>query len=968
MAEPVVGEDVFRYVVERPVQLHPRSELEARLVSPYGEVGESGFAQKLRNMPDGRARRRAAEELPLAGGLDALPLLASLDGWFFTRADSLKLEELHEHLAGILAQAKQKQQLAQERTSAADTLIARTILGRVEGYEVDGLVRALRLAAVVERADAFDDERQLTEILRGGLIELPGDVVGVDRANEPNTDTVGAHRDKEAPPIDHDSDARATADPATRLVAIDKAVRTLRAALTRTESPVAGGGAEGDDGAQPPWMIPRDKIASLLDGDDEALTALGVGRHIDAPRAIGALEAVARDVAQVLPSPTPSTVVRLGSAIVPDPRAWSPTISSDVLAGVAPPERIGAARVLGVGELRVVRQRWLGYELGEVARIENVLRGEVRERRHRRTDTREEVLVTETERDEESQEDLQSTDRFELQQETQRTLHQDSQVEANVHVSGEYGPTVKVEAGFGYASHTAKDDADRTAARFAHETTSRAIHRVRERVREQRTVRTVTRVDELNRHGLTNTNGAGNVRGVYRFVNKVYEAQTYIYAGRLLLEVVLPEPAHFYRWAAGGRQLDGVTVDPVLAPHVDLADAARLPVAPVSGKTRDLRPEDLSSVNVGAWVAAYKVPGVTPAPPEYKSTSLVLTKDSAGAAAQSFHANSDKLAVDDGYQASQYWFAALFDGPNKVRDDVLFAMLVGEAWPWTQATPNHVTQNWAAKWGGTLDMDPGAHVPVAVYVDGVSGFSATIVVQCHRTDAAMTTWQDDTYEKIVQAYYSLKRSYDEQVQTARARVMADVQGRNPTENRIIEATELKRSAIAMLRKQPLDGFDPFTRVDGKAPELQPVAAEVMADTVSFFEQAFEWRNMQYTFYPYYWTRKEDWASLSQVEEVDPLFGWFLRAGAARVVIPVRPGWETRVVNYALDRQIPRGTTLDDPLYYSIDEEIREQQADVDTEGKPTGVPWRVTLPTDLVYVQDDEAIPRPPAPAEAGHV
>jgi hypothetical protein len=138
--------------------------------------------------------------------------------------------------------------------------------------------------------------------------------------------------------------------------------------------------------------------------------------------------------------------------------------------------------------------------------------------------------------------------------------------------------------------------------------------------------------------------------------------------------------------------------------------------------------------------------------------------------------------------------------------------------------------------------------------------------------------------------------------------------------------------------------------------------------VSFFEQAFEWRNMQYTFYPYYWTRKEDWASLSQVEEVDPLFGWFLRAGAARVVIPVRPGWETRVVNYALDRQIPRGTTLDDPLYYSIDEEIREQQADVDTEGKPTGVPWRVTLPTDLVYVQDDEAIPRPPAPAEAGYV
>ena len=52
--------------------------------------------------------------------------------------------------------------------------------------------------------------------------------------------------------------------------------------------------------------------------------------------------------------------------------------------------------------------------------------------------------------------------------------------------------------------------------------------------------------------------------------------------------------------------------------------------------------------------------------------------------------------------------------------------------------------------------------------------------------------------------------------------------------------------------------------------------------VQFIEQCSEWQKQTYTFYPYFWGRKEDWITRRTLEDPDPLFASFLRAGAARV--------------------------------------------------------------------------------------
>ena len=49
----------------------------------------------------------------------------------------------------------------------------------------------------------------------------------------------------------------------------------------------------------------------------------------------------------------------------------------------------------------------------------------------------------------------------------------------------------------------------------------------------------------------------------------------------------------------------------------------------------------------------------------------------------------------------------------------------------------------------------------------------------------------------------------------------------------------------------------------------------------------------YFFYPYFWGRKPLWVTKLLLDDTDPLFAEFLRAGEARAVVPVRPGFSRR---------------------------------------------------------------------------
>jgi hypothetical protein len=125
------------------------------------------------------------------------------------------------------------------------------------------------------------------------------------------------------------------------------------------------------------------------------------------------------------------------------------------------------------------------------------------------------------------------------------------------------------------------------------------------------------------------------------------------------------------------------------------------------------------------------------------------------------------------------------------------------------------------------------------------------------------------------------------------------------------------------------------------------------------EQAFEWSNLSYFFYPYYWAnRNPEWENLSQIVANDPAFEQFLRAGSARVIVPARPGFDLAVKNWLMyqipfmDGHLP---APDDPLYISIDKEIREMTSP--WEGGIPGDTWQSRVGTTLLYLEKDGDLP-----------
>ena len=261
-----------------------------------------------------------------------------------------------------------------------------------------------------------------------------------------------------------------------------------------------------------------------------------------------------------------------------------------------PGRTIGKIRPLGIGDLKVVKQKLLKYEEGELAHIENVMAGETRNRTHRTLERVEDFQETESESSEKTINDLQTTDRFELQKETQKTIETDMSLNAGLTVSAKYGP-VEVGANAGFSLNQSRQQSTQTSSNYARDVTTRSLKEVEKKVREKRSVTKISEVEDTNFHGFTG--GTDHIVGLYQWVDKLYEAQVYNYGMRMMFEFMIPEPAAFYIHANKSKLTEGVTL--------------KKPKTP-----KRLSPKTISPSNYRYFVKKYNVQGITPPPDRVK--------------------------------------------------------------------------------------------------------------------------------------------------------------------------------------------------------------------------------------------------------------------------------------------------------------------------------------------------------------
>jgi hypothetical protein len=174
--------------------------------------------------------------------------------------------------------------------------------------------------------------------------------------------------------------------------------------------------------------------------------------------------------------------------------------------------------------------------------------------------------------------------------------------------------------------------------------------------------------------------------------------------------------------------------------------------------------------------------------------------------------------------------------------------------------------------------------------------------------------------------------------------------------------ELKKLCISSLTTHNFSAFGSIGQDSLGIPEISDFAkAQIQGQYMYFIEQAFEWENLQYELYPYYWARKSTWHDrlTASFQSVDPSFADFIRSGTARVSLPARLGFSMEVL-YFLQSGNPWTTGpisgLTSKYYQSLALEMEEADK-ADAQEVAVGGPIYTVVPTELVTLRADSNLP-----------
>lgn len=280
-----------------------------------------------------------------------------------------------------------------------------------------------------------------------------------------------------------------------------------------------------------------------------------------------------------------------------------------------------------------------------------------------------------------------------------------------------------------------------------------------------------------------------------------------------------------------------------------------------------------------------------------------------------------------------------------------------------------------------------------------------------RTSKLLSNWQFDVFKKIQSVeqkriekinqeleitYNSKLSNYYNKLGELNAQAVNDlIQGKSEAFNSQIIREELKKHCVTMIANEfdsnqdddlssnkdalsdvpgklkyqkfsageqgkppvPFAEFKVITE-DVKYPKINLEIAKEKAKFIQFLEQAFEWQQIAYIFYPYFWSHEAKWIELmNRLDYTDNSMTAFLKAGSARVLLAVTPAYNEAVMHFLATREPWEGGPLPvigDPFFIPIHEEIRKQQDDLQN-AVPEGESWEFEVPTSLIYLHDSSS-------------
>jgi hypothetical protein len=528
------------------------------------------------------------------------------------------------------------------------------------------------------------------------------------------------------------------------------------------------------------------------------------------------------------------------------PKALFPLPPADSSPPSSPPSgQSGWIEAYAIGDLQMVRQRLLRYVPGEIAAIENLMRGERKEISRRSARQQIDMGMADSQESDILNNSAADT-RNDLLAETIKTIAEKTSSKNYTNLSTSYGPPTLATVNGGPVTTTVQQGPNSDdVTRFAREVLNQTVNRISRSVGSVRGSSLTQELAETVTSIIDNSSGQTNQVNVLRWVNKVYEARVVNYGQRLMLEFMLVSPAASYqREVASGER---VAVGPPL------------PLASQNIHSFG----DITPTNYAHLAAQYGVTEIVPPPLDIRYVSVFLVSG-----------ESTLAAMPVGYRA-KFAIASAIVAPEALPPTVMVGNKILQSPYAAVAMPSGCGSALAVAVGGCSTSGSPPAASVAVQASNTAQVSVTI--SCVPTESTMTEWRIKTYNALLAAY---------QAQRAHRSVIAEhalAGERAPFALRRIEARELRRACLSLVQERcaALTGYPDLTAGSAWGRGLAGPRRQ------QFIEEMFEWNEMSFRYFRQAGSGAPVLAIDQDGDDAGPLTA-FLEADLARVLVPARP--------------------------------------------------------------------------------
>jgi len=481
--------------------------------------------------------------------------------------------------------------------------------------------------------------------------------------------------------------------------------------------------------------------------------------------------------------------------------------------------------------------------------------------------------------------------------------------------SGSYG-FASASGSIGYNSTSDDETAKRDSRNHSVEVTRKASARTRKEHKDTFTIKEQAGVEDQSVRTLTNPSPTEPMRIDFHQMIRDWKVDLYRYGLRLTYDIVVPAPG----------------ID--LLANVD--ELRRVEYQLGQPFTFSLTPSKITREGWSELASRYGADIEAPAPAvQLLNRSLPFPVRSADeAAAPRF--DTLEFDVPAGYSVLKAPFEAYFTLFSGGHFDVMedFAAPIGHNGPEVRSYISELEQ---------LHGRTGNAI-VVIASNGVQSGHAQATLEVVQSGEGWQAWQNLAWAALRKGAEERWQAQRQELQQRRDQLTAQLGKWDPLTLRRMEREEIMKTTLKWIFGPAFDLMPSEVKRlyggdDGGLATLEPsqLTVEEWAQTmglgefIKYMHQAIEWENVLYFVYPYFWDNPRNHALKRFLQHPDSLHQAFLRGGAARVVLTVRPGFEESFTRLFETCSIDED--IGDHPYITIAQEIRAY-ADMHYPGIP----------------------------------